>query len=254
MSKNYDKIQNEKEFHNKRYQDDQRVVVHKYYEINDIIENKYESLILDKPNDKKFLELGCGVNSLAPKLLKCEADYSAIDISEQAIQIVKNMIKSLETKYDANLDVMDAENLSYPEQYFDVIFGKSILHHLDLDKSISSISKCLKKNGKSVFIEPLGINPIINKFRNKTQNLRTVDEHPLIKSDFAAFEKYFSNIKVHNYFLFTIAAIPFRNTFLFKYIKNFFYFIDKLLFKLPYVKWLSWQVVIELSEPKHNIN
>ena len=58
--------------------------------------------------------------------------------------------------------IMDCENLGFKDNSFDLIFGRAILHHLNLEKSSKEISRVLCKNGKAVFIEHLGMNPLIN--------------------------------------------------------------------------------------------
>ena len=47
------------------------------------------------------------------------------------------------------------------DQNFDVIFGNSILHHLDSENAANSLHNLLNKNGRFLFLEPLGYNPLI---------------------------------------------------------------------------------------------
>ena len=51
--------------------------------------------------------------------------------------------------------------LSFADNSFDVVFGSSILHHLDFDKSLKEIFRVLKPGGRMVFAEPNMINPQI---------------------------------------------------------------------------------------------
>ena len=44
---------------------------------------------------------------------------------------------------------------------------------------LNEISRILKPNGKLLFIEPLGTNPLINFYRKLTPKSRSKDEHPL---------------------------------------------------------------------------
>ena len=64
------------------------------------------------------------------------------------------------------------------------VYGSGILHHLNMKNVCFEISRVLTNNGKIIFIEPLGTNPVINFYRRLTPKSRSVDEHPLIKTDF----------------------------------------------------------------------
>lgn len=50
----------------------------------------------------------------------------------------------------------------------------------------------MRPSGNAIFFESLGHNPLINIYRNWTPEARTIDEHPLLKSDFDIIRKHFS--------------------------------------------------------------
>ncbi len=70
---------------------------------------------------------------------------------------------------------MDAEQLAFRDQSFDLVVGEAILHHLDLERCFAKISRILQPAGVAVFIEPLGHNPVLNWYRRQTPGLRTPD-------------------------------------------------------------------------------
>jgi SAM-dependent methyltransferase len=74
---------------------------------------------------------------------------------------------------------MDAHYLAFPKNYFDVVFGFSVLHHLDFARALDEICRVLKLGGRIYFYEPLGINPVAKAVRWLTPKARTVDERPL---------------------------------------------------------------------------
>jgi ubiquinone/menaquinone biosynthesis C-methylase UbiE len=78
---------------------------------------------------------------------------------------------------NAQFDVMNAEELEFEDAAFDVIFGSGIIHHLDVPRAYSELARVLAPGGSAVFVEPLGHNPLIRVFRNRTPELRTPDEH-----------------------------------------------------------------------------
>lgn len=142
---------------------------------------------------KSVLEYGCGTGSLINLSLGARAKKTTgIDISEVVIGQAKQKYEKEVATGKVSFQVMDAEALEFSDSTFDLICGKSILHHLDLQKCYTEISRVLKSEGKAIFLEPLGHNPIINLYRKVTPKLRTVDEHPLFTAGHALGLEIFS--------------------------------------------------------------
>jgi ubiquinone/menaquinone biosynthesis C-methylase UbiE len=178
---NKERLQSEKEFHNEAFSQNTRAAAKKYYKSASISKEKYRELLFENVKGKRVLEYGCGPGSAAFDLASRGAKVTAIDISDVAIEQASE--EAEKEKLDIEFHVMDAENLEFEANYFDLICGSGILHHLDLDSSYKEINRTLKKNGKAVFFEPLGHNPIINLYRKLTPAMRTDDEHPLLMRD-----------------------------------------------------------------------
>lgn len=242
-----DRLEREKDFHNEAFSSEKRQTTKKYYSTTALSKEFYRTLTQNNVKGKKILEYGCGPGSQAFTLAALGADVSAIDISDVAIDLVKK--KAAEENLDMDFFVMNAESLEFEDNTFDKVCGSGILHHLDLEKSYSEIQRVLKKNGSAIFFEPLGHNPFINFYRNRTPQLRTEDEHPLLMKDIEFAQKYFSEVNVHYYHLTSIASsfIPFTSV-----RKPFSALLNKLdngLFKLlPGLRKNAWIVVIELKK------
>ena len=131
-----------------------------------------------------------------------------------------------------------------------MIIGSGIIHHLDLEKSYAELNRILKKDGHAVFVEPLGHNPLINLYRNLTPKMRTEDEHPLLEKDLRLLGKYFHRVEIDYFSLFTLLAVPFRNTFLFNGLRTLLGKVDQAVFLIPPVRKYAWTVVIHASNPK----
>jgi hypothetical protein len=101
-----------------------------------------------------------------------------------------------------------------------------------------------------VFSEPLGSNPIINLFRAITPEMRTVDEHPLLKRDLKLLEEYFENVETDCFTLCTLLAVPFRNTRLFARLHRILAGVDRVIFRVPLLDRLAWMVVIHAYNPR----
>lgn len=249
MSNKKDEI----EFFNKDTSDNTRESINRLY--SDIvvgkIREKFEEYIYKNGNNKKVLEIGCGIDPYAIVLAKNNADITGIDISDNSIRLAREHA-ALNGVNNINYLVMDAEKLEFDDKQFDLVFGKAILHHLDLEKSVGEIRRVLKSGGKSVFIEPLGLNPFINLFRRLTPGYRTKDEHPLTRRDLEEIAGKFNKVDFKYFFFLTLLAMPFARLKLGSWIFKPLYLLDRTLFKLlPFTKYLAWQVLIILEEPKH---
>ena len=191
---------------------------------------------------------GCGADLPPEEWFKNCEKVVGIDISEEAInQVIKKMkAKNLE----GDFFVRNAEETGFNENSFDVVVGSGIIHHLDCNKTYFELSGILKKDGRAIFIEPLGHNPIINFYRKLTPDIRTDDEHPLLMSDLKLLKKYFSDVKLEFYGLVTLLAVPFRKTFLYSGVSSLLKKIDKALLTLiPFLRRYAWMVIINAGNP-----
>ena len=244
------KIDKEKEFHNHRFAEDTRKHLDKYYLITNNTRELFHRLMRNNVSNKKVLEYGCGEGSYSYDLVKQGALVFGIDISEVAIKTAKNIAEKSNLNHQVEFNVMNAEELTYPDNFFDRICGTAILHHLELKKSLSELTRVLKKDGNAIFLEPLGHNPIINFYRSLTRELRTEDEHPLKVSDLNLFKSYFSKVNIHYFHLSTLLSVPFRNYRIFDILLKTLNKIDVHLFKFSFFRKNAWIIVLELSEPK----
>jgi len=245
------RLEDEQKFHNEIFESDKRTQeIGRFYAINDAIHDAYEGFIFNNPKDKVFLEYGCGMakGGRSVRLAKQGAKVHGIDISDYAVEFLTK--EAAEEGLEIDYQVMNAEDMTFEDDYFDVIYGTGILHHLDLNNSYGNIAEKLKDDGTAIFIEPLGHNPLINGFRKKTPDIRTDDEHPLLMQDFKLAKKYFKKVEV-KYFYLTTLAVPI----LFKknqpkFLINFCNAVDKAIFAiLPFMRKHAWQVVVKFSSP-----
>jgi ubiquinone/menaquinone biosynthesis C-methylase UbiE len=103
-----------------------------------------------------ILEIGCGTGIFTTKVFeKTGAQITAIDISEVLLEEAKKKIPAVRFIEE------DAMGMSFNNNTFDVVFGSSVLHHLDFDKALHEIYRVLKTGGKMVFAEPNMLNPQI---------------------------------------------------------------------------------------------
>lgn len=102
------------------------------------------------------LEIGCGTGLFSNKFRNLtQAKVVATDLSPELLEVARQKYTGIEFKLE------DAMNLSFEDNSFQVVFGSSVLHHLDFQKSLKQIYRVLKPGGKMVFAEPNMINPQI---------------------------------------------------------------------------------------------
>jgi ubiquinone/menaquinone biosynthesis C-methylase UbiE len=139
---------------------------------------------LGSVKDKIILDYGCGQGDFAVWLVEQQgARVVGIDISEFNVEHCKQ--KASDRKLDPSkyqFLAMNAHETTFPDAYFDRVVGNGILHHLDLQKSLSEVDRILKPSGKAIFQEPLGENPLL-KFYRRVAGIHTPDERPLTSAD-----------------------------------------------------------------------
>jgi SAM-dependent methyltransferase len=248
-----DRKERERNYHDERFASDPRRKLGKYYSANEGAKNFYARKVYRDSNNKKVLEYGCGTGSLSFDLMIEGARVTGIDISEVAISKAKEMSLKKNTGGDLRFAVMDAEELAFDADEFSVVCGSGILHHLDVEKAFRELSRVLKKEGRAVFVEPLGYNPLINLYRKMTPEMRSKDEHPLTRPDIELAGKYFGDVRIKHFHLLSLMAVPLRRMRGFHLLKKLVDRVDGLLLGLPLVKWFAWMVVLELKNPRKNI-
>ena len=94
------------------------------------------------------LEVGCGAGRFTEVIAKSGCRLETFDLSN-AIEVCK---KHIEKDFNnVNFSQADLYKLPYPDNYFDLIFFRGVLQHTpNPEKSISSLSKKLKINGKLI--------------------------------------------------------------------------------------------------------
>lgn len=242
------RIQNEKEFHDDVFSQNKRSAVKKYYSITDERVSDFISIINRDNKNAHFLEIGCGPTNISESILENNGNFYGIDLSKVAVEQSYNQLNG-QYKTPPRFLMMDAENLGFNSNTFDVICGGGILHHLNIERAMDEIVRVLRPGGKAVFAEPLGHNIFINFYRNFTPAMRTEDEHPLLLSDIKLMGNYFEKFTVHYYYMLTFASLLFKKTKLFLPLKKVLFKIDRFLFSHTPLKRWAWQVILEFHNP-----
>jgi ubiquinone/menaquinone biosynthesis C-methylase UbiE len=105
----------------------------------------------------RALELGCGTGYFTRLCAPSGAEIVATDISDRLLKAAREQTKDANVTYE----IADGHALQYENGSFDLVFGSSILHHLEIDIALKEIARVLKPGGRMVFAEPNMLNPQI---------------------------------------------------------------------------------------------
>lgn len=209
--------------------------------------------------DKVVLDYGCGCAIFSIFPAKHEAKVYAVDISSKSLEIAKERAIRENVGNKIIFQISDCEHLDFPDNYFDIIMSYRTLSCLDLKKAYSEMSRICKPDGKVIVIDALGYNPILNINRkfNYIKGRRTLYtlDHILKKSSINLARKYFKSVDYIRFFDLTtlmIAPLLKNKKDIPKYISSLIVIltsIDKIILKLPLIKYLAFKVVIILSDP-----
>lgn len=246
------RYQRERDFHDRSFGDDsaaRKAAVSAFYWASTSFPF-YRGLIGKSCAGRRVLEYGCGPGSSAFELARRGAIVTAIDLSGVAIERALDRAR-VEGLDGIDFRQMNAEALEFADETFDLICGSAILHHLELRRAYGELARTLKPDGRAIFVEPLGHNPLIRLYRRGTPHLRTVDEHPLFMRDLRLAREYFGVVEQRSFQLQTFLAIPFRRTPLGRPLLGMLDALDRAMFRLvPPMQRYAWQVVVQFSAPK----
>ena len=160
------------------------------------------------------LDYGCGSGKLGIYLAMLGAKVSGFDLSTMGIEVANWAANSY--GLSCSFEAMDAEELEYPDQCFDLVVGFSVLHHvIKYPRSAYHLPRVLKAGGRAVFCESLWDNPLINLARRWTMlDIDAGDAH-LTESSIRQFGKACARTEIHKrhifYMLKRLASLPERD-------------------------------------------
>jgi SAM-dependent methyltransferase len=114
--------------------------------------------VLDARPGLLGLELGCGSGVFLERAVTTRAAIVALDLSASFLRRARAR-PGVEER--ARVVCGDAQRLPFPNDTFDVVYGSSVLHHLDLSVALGEVYRVLRRGGRLAFAEPNLLNPHI---------------------------------------------------------------------------------------------
>ncbi|MGQ0432420.1 MAG: class I SAM-dependent methyltransferase [Microthrixaceae bacterium] len=224
----------------------------KYYAVDRANVDFVHDWLQERVAGKRVLDYCCGQGIYTLWLAAHGAEAYGIDISPVSVERGRHEASRLGLD-SAHFEVMDAEEIAFEDGFFDYVVINGVLHHLDLDKSYAELARVLSPTGSVVATEALRHNPIIHLYRKRTPLARSIWEvdHILGRPEIFRAQEYFGEVRILRWFhLATIGAVPLRNAALFKRVLALLEAVDRVILRLPGLRWMAWMAVFELREPR----
>lgn len=160
------------------------------------------------------LDYGCGSGQLGIYLALQGARVCGFDLSPKGVEIANWAARKY--NLDCEFRPMDAEQLDYADNSFDLVIGFGVLHHVvKYPRSAMQLARITRPGGRAVFHETLWDNPLINFVRRWTMEEADAGDAHLTHDAIRKFGARFARVEIfdHNllYMLKRLAALPQRN-------------------------------------------
>ncbi len=97
----------------------------------------------------KVLEIGCGLGTDGAQFAKAGAHYTGVDLTEAAVELARKRFELFELP--GKFQTADAENLSFADESFDLVYSHGVLHHTpDTAKAIREVHRVLRPGGRAM--------------------------------------------------------------------------------------------------------
>lgn len=153
----------------------------------------------------RVLDFGCGAGALSIHLADAgAARVVGVDVSPGSIAFARERVAHFRAGAPIEFVCSPAEATGLPSAGFDVVAGRFVLHHLELEPALAELRRLLVPGGRGVFIETSGLNPltlflraqIVHRGRFGALRLGTEDEHPLRRGDLRLLRRHFAPVRV----------------------------------------------------------
>lgn len=199
------RIQHEREFHDAWADSEEveKIDVRASNEVCTAPEMRYITQRLGNIKGRRLLDVGCGLGEASVYFAMLGADVTSSDLSQGMLDATTRLAQA--NGVSIKQHIASAEDMQLPpEAKFDIIYAGNLLHHVDIEETISRIKPYLATGGMFVSWDPLAYNPAINVYRAMATDVRTPDEHPLKWGDIKLFHKHFRTVETRYFWLTTL--------------------------------------------------
>ena len=139
------------------------------------------------------LDLGGGEGKETVALAARGLRTVCLDLSDRQLHRARELVRAQAPAGRVVFVQANAEELPFAADSLTAVYGKAVLHHLDLELAGDELRRVLRAGGRAALAEPLAGHPLFWLARRLTPGLRTRDEHPLEPADLARFAQPFAD-------------------------------------------------------------
>ena len=197
----------------------------------------------------RVLDNGCGTGILSEAMPREGIELIGLDISHNMLQHASKRIE--------RLVLGDSQRLPFADGAFDLVVGRSLLHHLpDPAKGVAEISRVLCTGGEMVVVDthkslisavPRAIAKKSKHFSDEHRNMSIADLTNIIRQHFQIDIIYYFGYLAYPIGFPDIADIgryiPFAPRLTRKFIK-----VDEWISRIPWLRKQSWGVMIKSTK------
>lgn len=119
--------------------DDYNLIAESFSNTRDYIPDLFGDFRKYVKDGDRVLDLGCGNGRLIELFFNKKIEYTGTDFSEKLIEISKKRYPQ------GNFIVTPALNLTFPDNYFDVIFSLAVFHHIPSEEFRNKFLKEIRR-------------------------------------------------------------------------------------------------------------
>lgn len=203
----------------------------------------------------KILDLGCGFGEDAITLSGRKNQVWGIDIAEQRLNTARANVQRVNKSDRIFIQKMDAHDLQFADNFFDVIFANSFLMWVNKARAVAECHRVLKPGGRVLFpCESMGKNPFLVLHRHRRSMLTR--EHLVSRitlSDLSDLSSRFSAAQWKQFYLVSPLLFPlalrFSKSGILRGIIRSVQFLDmKILHSFPRLRHYAWISVAEFTK------
>ncbi len=159
---------------------------------------------------QRLLDFGCGSGAASIRFAKIGYEVWGFDISPANVSRAEARATRYGYEARVHFSVQTAEKLEYQNDFFDILTGIDILHHVEIERAILESLRVLKNGGLALFREHIEA-PIYDRIRNTMLGKRlfpkdpsfdrhiTTDERKLTARDIETIRSIFRNTEVRRF-------------------------------------------------------
>ena len=178
----------------------------------------YDLLMAENLHAKRVVVPGCGFGDDVIRLSKIGAEVHDSNLSPDLLDIARARAVKMGVS-GLHFEVMPAEKLTYPDDFFDIVYFNDILHHVDIPKAVAEARRVLKSNG-NIIANELYTRSLLQRVRENRFVFGFIyrrivkfvygtdmpyiaeDEHKIVERELAVLENMLDLQRIRKYFVF----------------------------------------------------